>query len=198
MCIKYVEYKNKWQESLLPGEHYNPKEMPGAVTKSEEADAHLAAAESKAPGVDAATAPATAPAFNPLKDNAPAVQKSMAGFTYEQSAISRAAVGPEGLSPSWASQEDARVTHEKFKAPPEDAVPEPDNAQIFFGIYFLMTGLHGIHVLAGMSLIGWCMYRSNRGDFGPEYFSPVDFVGLYWHVVDLVWIFLFPLLYLIT
>jgi cytochrome c oxidase subunit 3 len=198
MCVKGVEYNAKWKEALLPGEHYNPTEMPGAVSKAEAADAHLAAAESKAPGVDAAAVAATTPAFNPLKDNAPAIQKSLAGYTYEESAISRAAVGPEGLNPSWASHEDARVTHEKFKAPAEEVGPEPNNAQIFFGIYFLMTGLHGLHVLAGMSLIGWCMYRSNRGDFGPGYFSPVDFVGLYWHVVDLVWIFLFPLLYLIT
>ncbi len=75
---------------------------------------------------------------------------------------------------------------------------EPYNAQIFFGIYFLMTGLHGIHVLAGMALIFWCLLRAKRGDFGPDYFAPVDFVGLYWHIVDLIWIFLFPLLYLIT
>ena len=52
-------------------------------------------------------------------------------------------------------------------------------------------------VLAGMALIAWVLFRTKRGDFGPEYFSPVDFVGLYWHIVDLVWIFHFPLLYLI-
>jgi cytochrome c oxidase subunit 3 len=74
----------------------------------------------------------------------------------------------------------------------------PSNAQIFFGIYFLMTGLHGIHVLAGMGAITWILVRSIKGEFGPEYFTPVDFVGLYWHLVDLIWIFLFPLLYLIS
>jgi len=73
----------------------------------------------------------------------------------------------------------------------------PANVQIFFSIYFLMTGLHGIHVLVGMGAILWILVRSVRGDFGPEYFTPVDFVGLYWHLVDLIWIFLFPLLYLI-
>ena len=70
--------------------------------------------------------------------------------------------------------------------------------QIFFGIYFLMTGLHGLHVLAGMVAITWILIRSIKGHFGPEYFTPVDFVGLYWHLVDLIWIFLFPLLYLIS
>jgi cytochrome c oxidase subunit 3 len=73
----------------------------------------------------------------------------------------------------------------------------PSNVQIFFGIYFLMTGLHGLHVLAGMGAITWILVRSTKGHFGPEYFTPVDFVGLYWHLVDLIWIFLFPLLYLI-
>ena len=74
----------------------------------------------------------------------------------------------------------------------------PSNTQIFFGIYFLMTGLHGLHVLVGMGAIAWILVRAIKGDFGPEYFTPVDFVGLYWHLVDLIWIFLFPLLYLIS
>ncbi len=73
----------------------------------------------------------------------------------------------------------------------------PRNVQIFFGIYFLMTGLHGIHVIGGMSAIGWLLFRASRGAFGAEYFTPVDLVGLYWHLVDLIWIYLFPLLYLI-
>ena len=72
-----------------------------------------------------------------------------------------------------------------------------DRAGTFFSIYFAMTGLHAIHILAGIAAIGWVLKRSLRGDFGPNYFTPVDTVGLYWHLVDLVWIFLFPLLYLI-
>jgi cytochrome c oxidase subunit 3 len=73
----------------------------------------------------------------------------------------------------------------------------PPNAHLFFGIYFVMTGLHGLHVLAGMAVIGWLIVKAARGHFSSEYFTPVDFGGLYWHVVDLIWIFLFPLLYLI-
>jgi cytochrome c oxidase subunit 3 len=60
-----------------------------------------------------------------------------------------------------------------------------------------MTGLHGVHVLVGMGLITWIAIRAGRNEFGPSYFTPVDLVGLYWHLVDLIWIFLFPLLYLI-
>lgn len=68
---------------------------------------------------------------------------------------------------------------------------------IFFSIYYVMTGLHAIHILAGMGTIAWLLWRSLRGDFGPDYFGPVDYVGLYWHLVDLIWIYLFPLLYLL-
>ncbi len=68
---------------------------------------------------------------------------------------------------------------------------------IFFGIYFVMTGLHGIHVLIGMGVLTWVLLRAKRGEFGPKYYTPVENVGLYWHLVDLVWIFLFPLLYLV-
>jgi cytochrome c oxidase subunit 3 len=69
---------------------------------------------------------------------------------------------------------------------------------LFFAIYFCLTGLHGIHVLLGMVLIGWLIRRNARGDFGPHNFGAIDFGALYWHIVDLIWIFLFPLLYLIA
>ncbi|MBT5955101.1 cytochrome c oxidase subunit 3 family protein [bacterium] len=68
---------------------------------------------------------------------------------------------------------------------------------IFFGLYFCLTGLHGIHVLIGMGLIIWLLIRTQKGEFYSEYYTPVEMVGLYWHLVDLVWIFLFPLLYLV-
>ena len=60
-----------------------------------------------------------------------------------------------------------------------------------------MTGLHGVHVLVGMFVIAWLAFRAIRREFGPHYYTPVDLGGLHWHVVDLIWIFLFPLLYLI-
>ncbi len=69
---------------------------------------------------------------------------------------------------------------------------------MFFSFYFMMTGLHGLHILGGMCAIGWVLWRTIRGDFSAAYNSPVDIVGLYWHLVDLIWIYLFPLLYLIS
>jgi cytochrome c oxidase subunit 3 len=68
---------------------------------------------------------------------------------------------------------------------------------IFFGIYFAMTGLHGLHVVAGMGVIGWVLVRARQGRYSSAYWTPVENVGLYWHLVDLIWIFLFPLLYLV-
>ena len=76
-----------------------------------------------------------------------------------------------------------------------DAVP---GQFMFFSFYFMMTGLHGIHILGGIAAIGWVLRRAVRGDFSHQYYTPVDLTGLYWHLVDLIWIYLFPLLYLIT
>ena len=69
---------------------------------------------------------------------------------------------------------------------------------LFFGVYFCLTGLHGIHVMIGMILLVWLLLRTKRGDFGPKNFNAIDFGALYWHLVDLIWSFLFPLLYLIS
>jgi cytochrome c oxidase subunit 3 len=110
----------------------------------------------------------------------------------------------EGLL--WASQfhpvEPAETTHRNPNpVTPKAAGPAesqgPRYAGIFFSIYFLMTGLHGLHVLGGMTAITWLVVRAAKGHFNSTYFGPVDYVGLYWHLVDLVWIYLFPLLYLI-
>ena len=67
----------------------------------------------------------------------------------------------------------------------------------FFSIYFVMTGIHGAHVLVGMGLFAWLISRAIRGHFSSAWYTPVELTGLYWHLVDIIWIFLFPLLYLI-
>jgi cytochrome c oxidase subunit 3 len=74
---------------------------------------------------------------------------------------------------------------------------EGANPHIFFSVYFMMTGLHGLHVVAGMIVIAWVLRRTLRGDFSGAYYTPMEMTGLYWHLVDLIWIFLFPLLYLL-
>lgn len=71
------------------------------------------------------------------------------------------------------------------------------STNLFFGLYFMMTGLHGLHVLGGMAVMIWLLLRARRGAFNEEYSTPVEITGLYWHFVDIVWIYLFPLLYLV-
>lgn len=70
-------------------------------------------------------------------------------------------------------------------------------AEMFFILYFIMTGLHALHMIIGIGIFGWVLKRAARGDFSSEYYGPVEVTGLYWHFVDIIWIFLFPLLYLI-
>jgi cytochrome c oxidase subunit 3 len=74
---------------------------------------------------------------------------------------------------------------------------EGSNPHVFFSIYFAMTGLHGIHVLAGMAVISWALINTMKGKYSSEYFTPIEMAGLYWHLVDMIWIFLFPLFYLV-
>jgi cytochrome c oxidase subunit 3 len=175
--IKYVEYEAKWEHGLLWAARYAPHD---------EGDSH---AEAAPPVEDAAPAEATAPPDDPAaSDEAPPADDG--SFRPE-----RTTVPPPGRAPSGRATE----------AGPDGAPPgthgvpadAPHNVQVFFSIYFLMTGLHGLHVIAGIAAIAWVLRKAVRGAFGPAYFTPVDLVGLYWHLVDMIWIFLFPLLYLI-
>jgi heme/copper-type cytochrome/quinol oxidase subunit 3 len=100
-----------------------------------------------------------------------------------------------GVGPQTTKTERHYTTHELHAL--EAAGPPPDHTSMFFTIYFAMTGLHGIHVLAGVVVFLWLLIRAIKGQFTPDYFGPIDFAALYWHIVDLIWIFLFPLLYLI-
>jgi cytochrome c oxidase subunit III len=69
--------------------------------------------------------------------------------------------------------------------------------EMFYWIYFAMTGMHALHMIIGAGLLTFLIIFSIKGRFDPEYHSPVEVIGLYWHFVDIVWIFLFPLLYLL-
>src|SRR5262245_157947 len=71
------------------------------------------------------------------------------------------------------------------------------HAQIFFSLYFVMTGLHALHMIIGLGILLWMLWWSWNGTITMEYASPIEISGLYWHFVDIVWIFLFPLLYLL-
>jgi cytochrome c oxidase subunit 3 len=93
--------------------------------------------------------------------------------------------------------------YEKFT---EHHVPGPNfqfepqyfrHAQLFFSLYFVMTGLHAVHMIIGLGLMTWMLVWAWNGTITRDYASPIEISGLYWHFVDIVWIFLFPLLYLL-
>ena len=110
------------------------------------------------------------------------------GEGHAAAAAAPAEPAPPGLAPAACGE---------VKPAPPGAPVRPRNVGVFFSIYFCMTGLHGIHVVAGIITWLWILRRTLRGEFGPSNFGAVDYTALYWHLVDLIWIYLFPLLYLI-
>ena len=113
------------------------------------------------------------------------------------STVPHASQSAVGLAPEAASEAQRMAVYERPEVPQLDE-KRPANAHLFFGLYFLMTGLHGIHVVIGMIVILWLMWRLQRGDFTKRHYAAVECGGLYWHIVDVIWIFLFPLWYLIA
>jgi len=97
-------------------------------------------------------------------------------------------------------------THHEFPGPnfhfetDDPAHPATDavHTEIYFSLYWAMTGLHALHMIIGVGLVTWLILKVLASTYSPAYYSPVEIVGLYWHFVDLVWIYLFPLLYLIS
>ncbi len=76
--------------------------------------------------------------------------------------------------------------------------PDADQVQLFFYLYYLITMVHAIHVLIGVVAIAVIAHLAGKDRYGPQYFTPVDVTGLYWHLVDIIWIFVYPMLYLVS
>lgn len=190
MGIKAVEYSHKWQHGYLWGTLYNPDTHHGDHGHGDAAHAP-AEGGAAAGGTDTASgdhaaaaesAVAAAPAAEPPADGAAPPQ-------IERTTNPLPGAPVAGLTLPDQAAKDAHGSHGDGKA--------AHNLHIFFGIYFCMTGLHGLHVLAGMGVLTWLLIGAIRGRYNSDYYTPVDLGGLYWHLVDLVWIYLFPLLYLI-
>jgi len=104
---------------------------------------------------------------------------------YREKFVDHLVPGPHFLAP-------AEAAHElKIDA------SQAGEAQLYFSLYFGMTGLHALHMIIGIPILAGLAWRAWSGAYGPSYHTPVEMTGLYWHFVDIVWIFLFPLLYLI-
>lgn len=195
MGIKAVEYHQKWKHGLLWGALYAPaahgEAAHGGAAAHEGAPAmHDGHDEPAAGGDDAGAADADE------GEAAEALAADAAGTAHADGGLpgttaKRAAIGPRGLA-------EKALDNPAYKPSGPVAVePDPHNVNLFFSVYFGMTGLHALHVIVGMIVLFWIMIRASKGEFGPRYYTPVDLGALYWHLVDLIWIFLFPLLYLI-
>lgn len=213
MVIKYFEYTHKFHEGWYPGIKFYEKPAHSHTWKE---PAGASPEHAALPAEGGATQPSQdspAPAQATPAATAPSAQ---GGFELQTLAVTPAgapvlppveatSVPPPGEAPAGMAT-DAPIIAEPFKFEdrhhaallhPLQDPNRPANAHMFFNIYFMMTGLHGIHVLVGMIVIGWLLIRAFKGEFSSDYFTPVDLGGLYWHIVDLIWIFLFPLFYLI-
>ena len=189
MVIKYFEYTHKFHLNLKWGQaFYQPvNDEEAKLAKTEPAPVENPTLAIASPNPSAGAAPAATLVSLPPVD---------------KTAIAAPKAGPGGVR----SIEDAAAVDAPAHAAhggDHDQLPHlldpelPPGTHRFFAIYYIMTGLHGIHVVIGVGVIGWILVGALRGRFSSDYYTPVDLVGLYWHVVDLVWIFLFPLFYLI-
>jgi cytochrome c oxidase subunit III len=210
--IKYVEYSSKYSHGMWVGPYNafyptaeNANNAPGVkghefdltlkFDKGHDAhaggDAHGHEHAAPAAAVEAPKAPSATNAFTqaePLVDRSAIPLPARSSDRLKNDYL---AVATPSYSPMTQFEVHKHVGWDDLKPAERRAV------YIFFQIYYCMTGLHGLHVLIGMALITWVLIRSIKGEFSSAFFTPVDLVGLYWHLVDLIWIFLFPLLYLI-
>ncbi len=202
-AIEYIDGRNLGGEAHGGGGHAPAGHEPAEDSPQHEAvpgdDAHAAEHTSAEPASAGVRAEQNATAH--LASASPVIVQAVYGAPADVSTIKPPA------SPADMGVNDAVIDQAGEVSMPSAAhtqilwndlsSDQQKKVHLFFGIYFLMTGLHGLHVLIGMVLIAWLILKAKKGTFGKDYFAPVDIGGLYWHLVDLIWIFLFPLLYLI-
>lgn len=192
LVIKYFEYSHKFHNGIYPGAAYYSGPADPAHADLWKEDAWTDGKWGEQPPPDLAPAPQEA---NP--DEEP--DAVTPGQIATGSNIALAPVGPGGLvddAETFLIERGLPDAEDQVLHHLQDA-NRPPNAHLFFNIYFMATGLHGIHVVVGVIVITWLLVKTMRGRFSKDYFTPIDLGGLYWHVVDLIWIFLFPLFYLI-
>jgi cytochrome c oxidase subunit 3 len=96
----------------------------------------------------------------------------------------------------WTSHFHEGLYTGKYYHPEAGVIITSNTAHVFFGLYYVITGMHGLHIVVGLGLMTWLLIRSYRGEFNSENYVSLENTSLFWHLVDIVWIFLYPLLYL--
>lgn len=187
MGVKYVEYSHKFHDGLLPSKHFDPQHEVWETDSFK--SKHPSAAEAATrihQLLEVRTGKAEPSAELPVEDPAVAALPNDVWLETQIRQLSAAERRPLEMAGVIRKAAEGGTTFAR-----------PENAGVFFSIYFCMTGLHGIHVTIGIGLWIWMLFIAARRKLGPKYYGPIDFTALYWHLVDLIWIFLFPLLYLI-
>jgi len=182
--VKYQEYSAKLEHRLLPGQTYY---MECAGVWAQRWSAWLSGEE--LPEYPVRTREALG--FHPKEHH---LTEEIEKHRIQQ--YLNAARGP-AADVHDLSQEQKQQIKNQLGLSEEELLRRANNLGSFFGIYFALTGLHALHVICGIIALTWLFVRSLLHHFGSDYFDPVECTGLYWHLVDLIWIYLFPLLYLI-
>lgn len=184
--VKAIEYTDKYNHGLVPVTGLNKKIREGAHTEAKVASAERPATQTELDSQEK----------NSL--NSPRAESNHANprgeFQWND---------PSGEKIILEARDKGYLTkYEKIAYFAEDGVTLDregirDRVRMFYWIYFVMTGLHALHMIVGLGLMAWLLWMAWRGTYSAQYYSPVEISGLYWHFVDIVWIFLFPLLYLL-
>lgn len=168
--VKAIEYTDKFNHGLVPVAGLNKK------VKADKEASHETASEKPCWEVDHNAPPVEHP--NPRGE-----------FMWTDCSLVKLAQDHNYLTTSEKIGyfSNGQIDPDKFR----------DKVRMFYFIYFVMTGLHALHMIVGLGLMAWLLWTAYKGVYNSEYYMPVEMSGLYWHFVDIVWIFLFPLLYLL-
>ena len=196
MVVKYFEYTHKFELGIYPGKYFQLDEGTPTIAELTAGTAVLAPAA--VIGEDGQQLDVT--------EGASGESPTGEAEQIAPGAVDMPEANPEvGAERSLEETEDALAEatghaadgeHEEGHGR-EGAIFSNPRAGIFFSIYYVMTGIHGLHIIIGMIAMGILALKAQRGRYTSVYYTPVENVGLYWHIVDIIWIFLFPLMYLI-
>ena len=205
LVVKYFEYTHKFEIGIFPGINFeldagteSVSDLNGAVPltpyldlrESGEPTTDVEAVEADIGTAVTGDAPLTGADQAPAIEGAAGVAAAASG---SPGSIEAQADG--GLSGAADVADHSGEAHDDHGR--EGEIFANRRAGIFFAIYYVMTGIHAIHIIIGIIAIGFLVFFAQRGDYSSVWYTPVENVGLYWHIVDVIWIFVFPLMYLI-
>ena len=188
MAVKYVEYSHKFHDGLLPGRYFTGVGLLSTEQKENLEQVFRLRSDSQQlfyrfkPGYQTSeNALSSAFADHHMPARIIKKQPDSMKVTPAQLLTAHGHHGAETDVKAWGPKAGTNTYMVTFQGKPH----------IFFGIYFTMTGLHGLHVLVGIFILFWIWIRGRQGAYSSAYYTPVENAGLYWHLVDLIWIFLF-------